>query len=507
MLTEVEEQIETGRNGADLAPVNPWVLACLSLSALLPSLNTSIANAGLPELAYFFEASFQQVQWVVLGYLLAITTVIVGVGRLSDILGRRQVLLAGIGVFTGASLLCGAATSLGILIAARAAQGMGAAVMMAVSVALIGESVPKARVGRSMGLLGTMSALGTTLGPSLGGLLISRMGWRAIFLVNLPIGFVNLYLAHRYVWTSRPERKKAPARIDKLGTVLLGFTLAAYALAMTMGRGRLEVGNIVLLLAAGLGAALFVRVEARTVSPLVDLRIFRNPALAATLATSAMVSTVMMAILVVGPFYLSRAIGLDAAAVGIAMSAGPLMAALAGVPSGRLVDRFGPPRIAAAGLLVMPVGCLTLWITPSTAGALGYIGGTVVVTVGYALFQAANNTMAMAEVGPDQRGVVSGVLSLSRNLGLVTGASAMAAVFAMASGASDPAVAPPEAVARGMRTTFLVAASINVAALAVAISNAKSRPRHHNPVPVTEPVGMNIRAYAPRRSRRDRCPQ
>lgn len=216
-----------------------------------------------------------------------------------------------------------------------------------------------------------------------------------------------------------------------------------------------------------------MRAQARTASPLVDLRIFHKPALSVSLATSAMVSTVLMAMLVVGPFYLPRAIGPDAAAVGIAMSVGPLMAALAGVPFGRLADRFGPARIAAAGLLVMPVGCLTLWMMPLTAGALGYIGGTVVVTVGYALFQAANNPAAMAEVGPDQRGVVSGVLNLSRNLGLVTGASAMAAVFALASGVSDPATAPPEAVARGMRITFLFAASINMTALTVAISNAK----------------------------------
>ncbi|MBK9166518.1 MAG: MFS transporter [Bryobacterales bacterium] len=476
MQTEIEERIGAGGEGTELAVASPWALACLSLSTLLPSLNTSSANVGLPEMARFFEAPFQQVQWVVLGYLMAITTVVVGAGCLSDILGRRRVLLAGIGVFTGASLLCGAAPSLGVLIAARAAHGMGAAVMMAVSVALIGETVPEARVGSAMGLLGTMSALGTTLGPSLGGMLISGIGWRAIFLVNLPIGLVNLHLTHLYVRPFRPERNKVSAQFDKLGTVLLGLTLVAYALAMTLGRGRFDVGNIALLLAAGLGAALFVRAQARTASPLVDLRIFHNPALSASLATSAMVSTVMMAILVVGPFYLSRAIGLDAAVVGIAMSAGPLMAALAGVPSGRLVDRFGPARIAAAGLLVMPVGCLTLWIMPSTAGALGYIGGTVVVTVGYALFQAANNTAAMAEVGPDQRGVVSGVLNLSRNLGLVTGASVMAAVFALASGVSDPAAAPSEAIARGMRITFLVAASIIVGALVVAIANARMSP-------------------------------
>lgn len=128
--------------------------------------------------------------------------------------------------------------------------------MMAVSVALIGETVPNARVGSAMDLLGTMSALGTTLGPSLGGILISGIGWRAIFLVNLPIGLVNLYLTHRYVRPFRPEWKKVSAQFDKLGTVLLGLTQAAYALAMTVGRGRFDLGNIVLLIAAGLGASL-----------------------------------------------------------------------------------------------------------------------------------------------------------------------------------------------------------------------------------------------------------
>ena len=123
----------------------------------------------------------------------------------------------------------------------------------------------------------------------------------------------------------------------------------------------------------------------------------------------------------------------------------------------------------------MPVGCLALWMMPASAGVLGYVGGIVVITAGYALFQAANNTAAMAEIGPDQRGVVSGMLNLSRNLGLVTGTSAMAAVFSLASAAPNPAAAPAEAVVRGMQTTFLVAASILVAALSVAMASARMR--------------------------------
>ena len=141
-----------------------WALASLSLSMLMPSLDTSIANVGLPTLAQAFGASFQSVQWIVLTYLLAITTLIVSVGRLGDMVGRRRLLLWGIGLFTVASLLCGLAPSLWILVAARAVQGIGAAMMMALTIALIGETVPAPRLGSAMGLLGTMSAIGTALG-------------------------------------------------------------------------------------------------------------------------------------------------------------------------------------------------------------------------------------------------------------------------------------------------------------------------------------------------------
>ena len=158
---------------AEPVPGGTWALASLSLSMLLSSLGTSIANVGLPTLAEAFTASFQAIQWVVLAYLLAITTVIVSVGRLGDMVGRRRLLLAGIVLFTGASWLCGISPSLSMLIAARAAQGLGAAIMMALSMALLGETVPRERTGSAMGLLGTMSAIGTALGPSLGGLLIA----------------------------------------------------------------------------------------------------------------------------------------------------------------------------------------------------------------------------------------------------------------------------------------------------------------------------------------------
>ncbi|MDI7860673.1 MFS transporter [Rhizobiaceae bacterium n13] len=445
-----------------------WALAGLSLSMLLSSLGTSIANVGLPALAQTFDAPFQQVQWVMLSYLLAITTLIVGVGRLGDIIGRRRLLLTGIALFTVASVLCGAAPTLSVLIAARIVQGLGAAIMMALAIALVGETVPKERTGSAMGLLGTMSAAGTALGPSLGGVLISAFGWRAIFLVAVPLGILAFVLVLRTLPLDRAQTTPRPG-LDPIGTLLLALTLGAYALAMTIGRASFGLPSITLLLAAVFGVGLFAFAESKVASPLIRLAALRDAALSTSLAMNALVSTVMMATLVVGPFYLSRALGLDAALVGTVMSVGPVVSILSGFPAGRAVDRLGAQRVAVAGLVAMIAGSIALSLLPALWGVAGYIAAIAVLTPGYQLFQAANNTAVMADIEPNQRGVVSGMLSLSRNLGLITGASAMGAVFACASGAVEIATATPEAIATGMQITFAVAAVLVAAAFAIAV--------------------------------------
>jgi EmrB/QacA subfamily drug resistance transporter len=441
---------------------------------LMPSLDTSIANVGLPTLARAFGASFQEAQWVVLAYLLTITTLIVSVGRLGDIVGRRRLMLFGISLFTVASLLCGLAPGLWMLIAARAAQGLGAAVMMALTMALVGETVPKARTGSAMGLLGAMSAIGTTLGPSLGGVLIVGFGWRVIFLINVPLGILNFSLALRTLPADRPV-KATRSDFDAIGTFLLALVLAAYALAMTVGRGSFGRLNLALLSIAVVGGTLFVYSQARVASPLLRLGIFHDRTLTVGLVMSVLVSTVMMATLVVGPFYLSRALALDSARVGLVMSVGPLVAALAGVPSGRMVDHFGARRMTELGLFGMVVGLLALTTAPGRFGVAGYVAAIVMVTVHYALFQAANTTTVMTDIRPNERGMISGMLSLSRNLGLITGASAMGAVFAFASRAADITTMDPRAVAAGMRATFIVAALLIVSALAMAMVRRETR--------------------------------
>jgi len=184
-------------------------LVSLCLSMLLAALGTSIANVGLPSLAQAFNASFHATQWVVLTYLLAITAVIVNAGRLGDRLGRRRLLIAGLLLFALAGGLCGVAPGLRWLIATRSLQGLGAAIMMAMTLAMVGDTVPQARTARVMGLLGTMSAVGTAMGPGVGGLLLSVWGWRALFLVGMPLGLLAAALAWRYLPVDQPPRATA----------------------------------------------------------------------------------------------------------------------------------------------------------------------------------------------------------------------------------------------------------------------------------------------------------
>ena len=183
---------------------------------------------------------------------------------------------------------------------------------------------------------------------------------------------------------------------------------------------------------------------------------------------SALVTTVVMATLVVGPFYLAGALALDAAQVGLVMSSGPLVAALASAPAGRIVDRSGATVAAIIGLIGMLAGCVSMAIVPPSVAVAGYMASLVSITAGYAVFQTANNTAVMTRSRADKVGVISGMLGLSRNLGLITGVTVMGAVFTHATGSTNMMTARPEAIATGMRITFGVGAMLLVVTLAIA---------------------------------------
>ncbi|MFW5401267.1 MFS transporter [Yersinia sp. 1252 StPb PI] len=455
------------------------IIISLSLPMLLSSLATSIANVGLPTLTLTFSASFQAAQWVVLAYLLAITTSAISIGRLGDITNKRRLLNAGIGLFTVASLGCALAPDIGVLIAARVLQGLGAATMMTLTLALVGEAISKEKIGRAMGMLGSISAIGTALGPSVGGMLISGFGWPAMFLINIPFGLLALFLLSRYLpisdsfTSTNNELQQAHGGFDPLGMLLLGLTLALYALAMTLGHGTFGTLNLVLLLAAVIGIGLFIWAEKNTPFPLIQTAMWRHSQLRSALIVSALVTTIMMATLVVGPFYLSRAFAMSTPWVGLSMSAGPIVAALIGVPAGYLVDRFGAQMMVITGLTAITTGAIALSMIGPIAGLPGYILPVCLITAGYAIFQAANNTLVIKSVGAQQRGIASGLLNLSRNLGLITGAAVMGAIFAFACAQQDIQLATVAHITQGMQFTYRIAALLGGTALAISAIYSK----------------------------------
>lgn len=389
------------------------ITAALALAMLLAALGSSIANIALPALAEAFSAPFSQVQAVVVAYLAALTASVIIAGRLGDRFGLKPMLVAGLTIFAIASLLCAVAPDLWLLIGARVLQGAGAAFLMTLTMALMRQTAGDVRIGRAMGLLGTVSALGTALGPSLGGLLIPVAGWRGIFWVQVPLAALALVLAVATLPGNSGRRKSSPP---------------------------------------GLLAAMSRR-------------------LAPHLLVNLLVAAVMMTTLVVGPFYLGLGLGLEAGHVGLVMAVGPAISIFTGIPSGRLVDAWGSARVLAIGLVLLATGAFLLAIIPGIIGFIGYVLAIAVLTPGYQLFQAANNTTVLADIATELRGTVSGLLNLSRNIGLIAGASLMGAVFAFGVGTEELTDATALAIAGGMRLTFLLAGGMMLAALAVAFGH------------------------------------
>jgi len=238
---------------------------------------------------------------------------------------------------------------------------------------------------------------------------------------------------------------------------------------MTLGQGQFDYFNLILLAVAVLAGSLFVLNEFKVAAPLIQLAAFRNKVFSASLAMNLLVSAVMMTTLVVGPFFLAYALGLNPALVGLTMAVGPVISALIGVPAGKLTDRLGTTCVLKLGIILMALASFALAVLPAYFGIWGYLAAIALLTPGYQLFQAANNTAVMLDISEDQRGVISGMLSLSRNLGLITGAAVMGALFAFVVGTSDFTSASAKALTWGMSWTFFVAGLLMLVALVILV--------------------------------------
>lgn len=451
------------------------VLITLAMATLTASMGISVASVLLPTLTDNFSATVSDVQWVVLVYLMSVTMMIVSAGQLGDLFGHRRVLVSGLLVFVAASLLSAMATSLAQLIAGRALQGLGGAILIALPMSIARDMVPTKQLGTAMGILGTTSAVGTALGPSLGGILLFWSDWRMAFW--LLGGFAGIALALSI--TSLPcasEPKTASFRqMDFPGTFVLAIALAAYALATSGGASGIPASPGLLIVIALITITLFVIIETRTSSPLVPMTLLQDRRTGLAFLMNLLVGTVMMSTLVVGPFYLAFSMGLNEALVGLVMAVGPVVAALSGIPAGQLTDRLGAKRVMLIGLVQTISGLLCLAFLPRYFGVGGYVIALILLTPAFQLFLAANNTAVLVDASKEQRGRISGLLGLSRNLGLMTGASAMPALFVVFLGTGDVSRAGITKIADAFSMTFAIAAALALITLLLAIYSQTDR--------------------------------
>ncbi len=445
------------------------VLAALAGAMLLASLGMSIVTVALPTLVEAFSTSVLAVQWVLLAYLISITVSIVLAGRLADAFGHRPVLLVGLALFVVASLVCAMATSLAMLIVGRAIQGLGGATLMALPIAIARQAVATERLGTAMGMLGSVSAIGTALGPSLGGLLIGTMGWRATFVLLFGLGIAVLALAYRVLPAAAQLPDRSPSALDWPGAFWLTSFLLLYAFAAVDGKAAVAASPGLLGVLAVVALAVFVRIESRASSPLVPMTLLRDRATAASLVMNLLVAAVMMSTLVVGPFLLTYGLKLNAVQTGFVMAVGPVVSAFSGIPAGRLTDRFGARAMLIAGLIQTTLGLLCLAALPRSFGVVGYVLALMVLTPGYQLFLAANNTVVMLGAATAQRGMLSGLLGLSRHLGFMTGASILPSLFAALVGEGGAHAGVAVRIGTAFSFTFMVAAGLGALAVAIAL--------------------------------------
>lgn len=447
----------------------------LATATLVASLGISISSVLLPALTHSFSATVPDVQWVILAYLMSITISIVTAGRLGDAFGHRRLLIIGLIIFAIASGICALAPTLGMLIAGRAAQGVGGAILIALPMSIARDLVPAERLGTAMGLLGTASAIGTALGPSLGGVLLAWSDWRMAFWLLAGLACITLF-----AFVCSTSRSIAPAKtsfreLDLPGTLVLTVALASYAIATSGGAAGVPVSTFWLTCGTVMAIAVFVAIETHAESPLVPMALLSDRTVGSGVVMNILIGAVMMSVLVVSPFFLVYSLGLQEAFFGLVMAIGPLVAAVSGVPAGRLTDTFGIDRMMRWGLIQTTFGLLCLAFLPRYFGVGGFVIALVMLTPAFQLFLAANNTAVLVGASEAQRGRLSGLLGLSRNLGLMTGTSVMSTVFVSILGNGNAMEAPAGDIAHAYSMTFVVAAGLSAIAFGLSLYSRQGK--------------------------------
>lgn len=410
--------------------ISPWfILANVSVGTFMATLDGSIANVALPTIATDLAVPLHVVQWVLTAYLLTISATLLIVGKLSDLFGRTRVYQIGFLIFTLGSAGCGLSHSLGILIAARILQAIGASCLMSNSQAIIASTFASGGRGRAMGIVGTMVSLGSLTGPGIGGLLVGNMGWPAIFWINIPIGILG-FVAGIFI-LPKDNKQSVQEPFDYTGSALFitGMIALLYMLSNAQEWGWASPLVLMGLAFSLLVLFLFYKQERRTSHPMLDFSLYRIRAFAFGNMAAFLSFISLFCVTVMMPFYMQNVLGFTPEVTGYVMMAQPLTMAIVAPLSGWLSDKIGPYLLTTGGLLMNALGfvllnTLTPDETPLMVGLhLAFFG------LGSGMFQSPNNASIMGSVPESRLGTAGGLNALVRNVGMVTGITVSVSLF------------------------------------------------------------------------------
>ncbi|MFZ3166551.1 MAG: MFS transporter [Candidatus Methanoperedens sp.] len=399
------------------------------IGIFMATLDGSIVNVALPTLTTFFNTDITTIEWVVMAYLLTITSLLLSLGRISDMVGRKIIFSGGLALFTIGSGLCAISATEGQLILFRVIQGIGAALLMATGVAIVTHAFPPRERGKAMGLIGTVVSIGSMVGPVMGGFLIQRVGWQSIFYINLPVGIIGTVMALKIL--QKDETTNKGQTFDIPGGLTLFISLISLLLALSQGQEKGWGSDFIisLFISSIVFFIIFVRIETTAKQPVLDLGHFKNRQFAAANISALISFMAMFSVILLMPFYLQDELGYSTEKMGFVFMAVPLVMSVVSPLSGWLSDRtnsyfLSSLGIGIAALSILSMGYLTLDSSfTDVALRLSFLG------LGMGLFQPPNNSIIMGSLPKEQLGIASGVMGTMRNMGMVIGVAVSGAVF------------------------------------------------------------------------------
>lgn len=404
-----------------------FALSAVMLGTIMGPLDGSIANVALPAIGHAFGHGVDDAEWVLLAYMLVTASTLVLFGRVGDLIGQKRVYLGGFAIFGLGSLLCALSPTLWTLVAARVFQAVGAAMLISCTAAIITNIFPSAQRGRAIGMNGGAVAVGLSTGPILGGYIVTYFDWRWIFLINVPISIVALLMA-AFVLKREPGKRDT---FDFAGAALLGAGLFGISLALSRAHlwGWESPVTIGVLLVSLASIALFVRVERKTKSPMLDLQLFSNRRFAFSVVAAILYFVANSAVVFIVPLAAQIALGKSALQAGLLLLPISLLSIVLAPTAGALSDRIPARYISTFGSLMFAIGALFLALLPHHPSPWLIASAVVVAGFGTAVFSQPNNSTIMGSAPAHQRGVAAGILSTARTTGQLLGVAIGGAIY------------------------------------------------------------------------------